>query len=275
VFDLFDPSVPEEDPDIPVDIKVPIQDPVVSYTDGNRTPIEQIQNGTCLMNVKKKKLYALVISVIIIAAGALFAILKEPPDPVPITTTTTTSTTSISTSTSTTTTPKTTGQVVETTPTPPQQTSMTTVGPQETQTVEEIIEADVLSRGNKFSELSLQDSRRLALDWLLNEDLMQVTSTDFNLSQRYILALLAFEFWTMFQLSMNWLSNKNECSWDGITCNEGQGVIEIILGTLWVNVQLSFLAGCHASLSNIYVSQRLQQLIRNPSTRDRWTPVSS
>jgi hypothetical protein len=235
MFDLFDPSVPEEDPDIPVDIKVPIQDPIISYPDGNRTPIEHIQNGTCLMNIKKKKLFALAISAVVVVAGALYVILT-PPDPAPITTTTTTSTTS----TSTTTTPKTTQYVVETTPTTPQ-TAIATEGPHETQTVEEIIEANVLSRGNKFSELSLEDSRSLALDWLLNEDLMQVTSTDSNLSQRYILALLAFEFGTI-QSTMNWLSNENECSWDGITCDEGQEVSEIVLGASWVKYSIVFLS---------------------------------
>jgi hypothetical protein len=195
------------------------------------------------------------ISVIVIVAGALYAILK-PPDPAPITTTTTTSTTTPVTTpvdktavaasddvpiaayddVFTTATPKTTQYVLETTP-HHTTTTMTAVGPNEPQTVEGIIEANVLSRGNKFSELSLQDSRSLALDWLLNKDLMKVTSTDFNLSQRYILALLAFEFGIMFQSTRNWLSNENECSWDGITCDEGQEVSEIVLGASWVNMQ--------------------------------------
>lgn len=82
------------------------------------------------------------------------------------------------------------------------------------------LEANTLRRGIRFDELALIDAHRLALDWFIYEDEMELQVSDFNLKQRYILALLAFEFGAMFRTNnVDWLSSKSECSWDWITCN--------------------------------------------------------
>jgi hypothetical protein len=91
------------------------------------------------------------------------------------------------------------------------------------------LEANVLCRGVKFDELNPDVSRTSALDWLLHDDEMELQVTNPNLAQRYILALLAFEFGTVF-VGWGWLSNGNECSWDGVTCNSEGKVIKLELG---------------------------------------------
>jgi hypothetical protein len=92
------------------------------------------------------------------------------------------------------------------------------------------LEATVLSRGVKFNKTSSKDSRNVALDWLLKKDKMSKKATDFNLKQRYILALLAFEFGTVFRTYSKWPSDKNECTWVGVTCNKKLEVIKLELG---------------------------------------------
>lgn len=79
------------------------------------------------------------------------------------------------------------------------------------------IEAHILCWGEKFSALPENDSQNIALDWLLHDDQMQLKLSDSNLNQRYILALLAYEWGHNFKASVNWLSDINECKWYGVT----------------------------------------------------------
>jgi hypothetical protein len=68
------------------------------------------------------------------------------------------------------------------------------------------------------------------LDWLLHEDEMKLQATSSNLGQRYILALLAFEFGNLFRSRVDWLSSGMECSWDWVTCNGELEVTKLDLG---------------------------------------------
>jgi hypothetical protein len=96
--------------------------------------------------------------------------------------------------------------------------------------IKDELEASILRRGIKFDELGLDDSRSLALEWLLHEDKMELQATSSNLGQRYILALLAFEFGDLFISRVDWLSSGMECSWDLVTCNGELEVTELDLG---------------------------------------------
>jgi hypothetical protein len=98
------------------------------------------------------------------------------------------------------------------------------------ETIEEDIESNVLSRGVKFSELAETDSRNLALDWLLHDDEMQLDVPDSNLYQRFILALLAFNSGSDFRSSVDWLSETDECVWEGVTCDVNGEIIKLELG---------------------------------------------
>lgn len=98
------------------------------------------------------------------------------------------------------------------------------------QLVKNEIESNVLLRNAKFDELSQNDSRNLALDWLLHSDQMRLNASDPNLDQRYILALFAFEFGSIFMSSTNWLSDEDECKWDGVMCHANGDVYELQLG---------------------------------------------
>jgi hypothetical protein len=92
------------------------------------------------------------------------------------------------------------------------------------------LQRHVLKRGVKFDEMDDTDSHVLALDWLLYEDEMELQVSDFNLNQRYILALLAFEFGDLFRSQVDWLSSGMECSWDWVTCNGELEVTKLELG---------------------------------------------
>ncbi|KAL7479175.1 LOW QUALITY PROTEIN: hypothetical protein ACHAW6_004918 [Cyclotella cf. meneghiniana] len=91
------------------------------------------------------------------------------------------------------------------------------------------IESNVLQRNVKFKELSWKDSQNLALDGLLQSDQLRQNIRVPNLNQRYILALLAFEFGTIFISSSDWLSDADECNWDGVTCLVNGDVNELLL----------------------------------------------
>ncbi|KAL7543754.1 hypothetical protein ACHAXR_013446 [Thalassiosira sp. AJA248-18] len=106
----------------------------------------------------------------------------------------------------------------------------------------------VLQRNATWDSMAKdKDPRHLALNWILHQDKMQLERLDEKLSQRYILALLAFSFdslaWKFcgnhispgkkdyvvescqvpdeagrFEEHSVWLSNKDECDWWGVTC---------------------------------------------------------
>jgi hypothetical protein len=99
----------------------------------------------------------------------------------------------------------------------------TTEVPRETQIKDEI-EATILRRGIKFDELAVDDGRMLALNWMLDKDEVKLQATSSNLGQRYILALLAFEF------GKDLLSSGMECSWYWVTCNGESKVTKLELG---------------------------------------------
>jgi len=108
--------------------------------------------------------------------------------------------------------------------------------------------AHVLQQNATWNSMAKdKDPRHLALNWILHNDKMQLERLDERLSQRYILALLAFSFdslaWIFcgnhislgkkdhvvescqvpdgarqFEEHSVWLSNKDECDWWGVTC---------------------------------------------------------
>jgi len=98
------------------------------------------------------------------------------------------------------------------------------------------LETEVLCRGATFQEIDSDDPRRLALDWITNDDEMSLDLDAKNLNQRYILALLAFSLnWWAWRGDQDgntesiyanegnsaWLSNEDECSWYNVTCMGG------------------------------------------------------
>jgi len=111
----------------------------------------------------------------------------------------------------------------------------------------EDIEANVLRRNATFQNMTADDPRILALEWILYDDERQLDVFDSNLHQRYILALLAFSLdssaWkrcggvdelesctTSLSNEVKtvgyapWLSEFNECDWYGVTC---------VVGVVW------------------------------------------
>lgn len=121
----------------------------------------------------------------------------------------------------------------------------------------EQIEAGVLQRGAVFANMTVDDPRRLALEWILHYDQQQLNSDDVNLYQRYVLALLAFSLDSLAwyycgnhrmvnanetvdfvqedcdvlaatgQLESHkvWLSSADECEWYGAKCSGNDGVL--------------------------------------------------
>lgn len=121
----------------------------------------------------------------------------------------------------------------------------------------EQLEVGVLQRGAVFANMTVDDPRKMALEWILHYDQMQLNSDDVNLYQRYILALLAFSLDSLAwyycgnhrmvnanetvdfvqedcdvvaatgQLESRkvWLSSADECSWNGVKCSSSDGVL--------------------------------------------------
>ncbi len=121
----------------------------------------------------------------------------------------------------------------------------------------EQIEAGVLQRGAVFANMTIDDPRRMALEWILHYDQMQLNSDDVNLYQRYVLALLAFSLdslaWYycgnhrmvnanetvdfvqedcdvlastgLLESHKVWLSSADECEWYGAKCSGNDGVL--------------------------------------------------
>ncbi|KAL3780384.1 hypothetical protein HJC23_002677, partial [Cyclotella cryptica] len=85
------------------------------------------------------------------------------------------------------------------------------------------IEMNVLLRNAIFDEMESTDHRILALHWISDKDQMKLVESDPNLSQRYVLALLAYAF----SINSSWLSDDSECEWFGVKCNKYQQVIAL------------------------------------------------
>lgn len=140
------------------------------------------------------------------------------------------------------------------------------VSERETLGIESIL-ANVVQRNATWDAMAPHDPRKLALDWILHADKMELENLDEKLSQRYILALIAFsmdsEAWKFCgnhtsgssrtkesdddtctvineagheENSSFWLSNAFECNWHGVTCVDdkvvGLDLREYIIGLL-------------------------------------------
>lgn len=133
----------------------------------------------------------------------------------------------------------------------------------------EQLEAGVLQRGAIFANMTIDDPRKMALEWILHYDQMQLNSDDVNLYQRYVLALLAFSLDSLAwyycgnhrmvnanetvdfvqedcdvlaatgQLESHkvWLSSTDECEWYGAKCSSSDGVLR--------GIELSKYIHCH------------------------------
>lgn len=140
------------------------------------------------------------------------------------------------------------------------------VSERETLGIESYIQANVVQRNATWNAMAPNDPRKLALDWILHADKMELESLDEKLSQRYILALIAFSMdslaWKFCgnhtsgsstkesdddtctvideagheENSSFWLSNAFECSWHGVSCVDdeviGLDLREYIIGLL-------------------------------------------
>ena len=100
------------------------------------------------------------------------------------------------------------------------------------------IEEYALTRNVSLNNMDELDPRKLALDWILYNDDMQLSVGDSNLVQRYTLAILAFAFdlysWDCGMVKdldwcnitddedyALWLSSTDECLWFGVSCDDG------------------------------------------------------
>jgi hypothetical protein len=83
------------------------------------------------------------------------------------------------------------------------------------------IETNILRRNLTFRDLPQSDDRRIAMNWILNGDAKKLNATDPTLHQRYILALLAYQYGSSFASKQKWLSDESECEWGGVTCVNG------------------------------------------------------
>ena len=125
-------------------------------------------------------------------------------------------------------------------PTPRQTTDREALG------INDLIQEKVLQNDATFDSMDEDDPRLLALDWILHKDEMQLELFDPNLSQRYVLALIAFQFdhevWTSCggdssaketctvevngtvseEEHKKWLSGADECDWFGVECLGGR-----------------------------------------------------
>ena len=84
------------------------------------------------------------------------------------------------------------------------------------------IQMNVLERNATFD-----GNRGLALDWIMYTDELQLDVSSSNLHQRYILALLSFEF----GIPGWWLpESTSECEWYGVGCSINGTVLKLELG---------------------------------------------
>jgi len=89
------------------------------------------------------------------------------------------------------------------------------------------LEHHVLAHNKLFNELPSEDVRTFALNWIIHDDPMKLSASDSNLHQRYILAILSFQY-GLDSSKYRWLSEDSECFWYGVSCHDGK-VNEITL----------------------------------------------
>jgi hypothetical protein len=106
----------------------------------------------------------------------------------------------------------------------PSQSSVDQPTSQPTLSVKNEIETNILQRNTTFDEMGATDARVFALDWITNKDQLRPNASDPDLFQRYILVLLAYEF-----SNSRWLSDLDECRWDGVKCDKNGRVIQLEL----------------------------------------------
>ncbi|KAL7479269.1 hypothetical protein ACHAW6_007085 [Cyclotella cf. meneghiniana] len=94
--------------------------------------------------------------------------------------------------------------------------------------VQEYIESNILQRNVKFDGMDALDPRKLALDWITKTDPLQLDVSDANLLQRYVLALLSYEYSE--DNGLGWRSDNTECEWTGVACKYGN-VIKLELAS--------------------------------------------
>jgi hypothetical protein len=89
------------------------------------------------------------------------------------------------------------------------------------QAIIDAIENHVLQRNITFDGLQKSDVRITALNWLLHDDLKQLSASDPSLFQRFILGLLVFQ--SNFDgVSSDFYNNGDECDWKGVRCSGGK-----------------------------------------------------
>ena len=84
--------------------------------------------------------------------------------------------------------------------------------------------------------------QKLAVDWLLDEDTMQVCPGDKKIVQRYVMALFYFSTagssWLecskngLCSEGKNFLDGASECEWGGLACNNDNCITQIVFGKL-------------------------------------------
>jgi hypothetical protein len=123
---------------------------------------------------------------------------------------------------------------------PTQQPTTSPLTDREVSGIIEQIEVGVLQRGAIFANMTVDDPRRMSLEWILHDDKMMLNHDSVNLHQRYVLALLAYSLdsrgWYncgdlgqedcnvltdtgQLELHKVWLSSSDECQWYGAMCS--------------------------------------------------------
>ncbi|KAL3784571.1 hypothetical protein HJC23_010695 [Cyclotella cryptica] len=132
----------------------------------------------------------------------------------------------------------------------PSQASVDPPSSQPTLSIRNEIEENVLQRNVTFDTLEATNARVFALEWITNKDQMGLIASDSNLFQRYILALLAFEF-----SNSRWLSDRDECTWDGVECDKDGRVVQLELASYRLDGTIPPEIGRLQSLQNLTLSE--------------------
>ncbi len=99
----------------------------------------------------------------------------------------------------------------------------------------------------------------------MNDDEKQLAVTDSNLYQRFILALLAFNFGSDFTSSVDWLSNVDKCNWYGVTCDESGEGSKLELGKFFMS-EFTFICDQLSVFELQYQRRKIPG--RDPTVRD-------